>query len=122
MGDPHGACSVTELPIQNLDRIDLMGRRKDGGVDLVIVVSGPLLDIAAHLHGVGRKIAAYIHAISTPEFAEEFPRGDAPRRILLVTEHTIDPAVIALVDSLRRAAMDAGAALDIVDPTYFSKS
>lgn len=113
---------MSEPPIQNLDRIDLMGRRKDGGVDLVIVVSGPLQDIETHLDGVERKIAAYIHAISSPQFAEEFPQSDAARRILLVTEHAIDPAVIALIDSLRRTAVDAGAALDIVDPTYFSEN
>ena len=112
---------MSEPPIQHLDRIDVMGRRKDGSVDLAIVVSGPLHNVATHLDGVERKIATYIHAIVTPEFSAEFPPSEAPRRILLVTKHSIDPAVIARIDSLRRTAMDAGAALDIVDPSYFSK-
>ena len=31
-----------EPPIQNLDAFDIIGERKDGGVDLVVSCSGPL--------------------------------------------------------------------------------
>jgi hypothetical protein len=35
-----------EPPIQNLDAIDVLGKRVDGGVDLAITCSGPLDDSA----------------------------------------------------------------------------
>jgi len=53
----------SEPPIQNLETIDLLGRRKDGGVDLIIVVSGPLQNEADHLGRPEWKIAAYIRII-----------------------------------------------------------
>jgi hypothetical protein len=35
-----------EPPIQNLDSFDIVGKRGDGGIDLVIVCSGPVDDSA----------------------------------------------------------------------------
>jgi hypothetical protein len=112
---------MSESPIQNLDRIDLLGRRKDGGVDLVIVVSGPLENTADHRERVETKVRAYVRELSSPGFSAEFPDGEGRRKILLVTEHAVDQAVLALIDSLRRCAADAGSDLEIVAPAYFSK-
>ena len=112
---------MVELPIQNLDRIDIMGRRQDGGMDLAIVVSGPLRSEADHLRHLEQKIVTYIHAISSRGFSAEFPHVDTPRRILLVTEHLVDQAVLALLDSFRNAAAAAGAVLGVVTPEYFSR-
>lgn|SRR5215472_1548639 len=108
-------------PIQNLENIDVLGRRKDGGIDLAIVVSGPLRNTADHLDRVERKIRNYIGEVSSPEFSEQFPANEASRRILLVTEYTIDPAVLALISSLRRIAVSAGVALEIVTARSFFK-
>jgi len=113
---------MNEHPIQNIDQIDILGRRKDGGIDLVVVVSGPLENIADHLERVEAKIRAYIRELSSPEFLEQFPTNSASRQILLATEYSIDPTVLALIDSLRRLAAEAGATLQIVTSEYFSKS
>lgn len=113
---------MSESPIQNLDHIDILGRRKDGGIDLVIVVSGPLENTTDHLECVRAKIQTYIHEISSPEFSEQFPNNSTSRQILLATEHPIDQAVLTLIDSLRRPAAEANALLKIVTPDYFSKS
>jgi hypothetical protein len=107
---------MNEPPIQNLETIDLLGRRKNGGVDLIIVVSGPLQNEADHLDRLERKIAAYIRIISSDEFSEEFPRIEVSRRILLITEHAVSRAALSLLDSLRESAANAGAVLDIATP------
>ena len=112
---------MAEPPIKNLDVIDVLGRRQDGGIDLAIVVSGPLLNTTDHLDRVERKIKSYIDEILSIEFAEQFPTCDASRQILLVTNHDMDPAVLALIDSLRGTAMSAGTILEVVTPGYFSK-
>jgi hypothetical protein len=45
-----------EPPIQNLDAFDIVGERLDGGVDLVVVCSGPLDDSAEVLGLLRRKL------------------------------------------------------------------
>ena len=65
---------MSESPIQNLDRIDMLGRREDGGVDLVIVVSGPLENTANHLERIEVKVRNYIREIGSPQFLESFRR------------------------------------------------
>jgi hypothetical protein len=111
---------MIELPIQNPGQIDILGRRTDGGVDLVIVVSGPLENTADHLEQVEAKVQNYICEITSPNFLEQFPRNDALRQILLVTEYAVDQAILASIDSLRRPAADARAVLKVVTPDYFS--
>lgn len=113
---------MSESPIQNLDRIDMLGRRKDGGIDLVIVVSGPLENTANHLERIEVKVQNYIREIGSLQFLEQFPESDVLRQILLVTEHAVDPAALPQIDSLRQAAVDAGAILKVVTPDYFSRS
>lgn len=39
----------------------------------------------------------------------------------MVTEHLVDQAVLALLDSFRNAAAAAGAVLGVVTPEYFSR-
>lgn len=115
------ARTMNEQPIQNIDCIDILGRRKDGGVDLVVVVSGPLENVADHLECVEAKIQTYIRELSSLEFLEQFQEDGISKQILLATEHSIDRAVLTLIDSLRRPAAEVGATLQIVTPDYFSR-
>lgn len=57
-----------EHPIQSLDSIDILGHRKDGGVDLVIVVSAFLDDTPEHEYLLKQKIQNYVDGIFSDEF------------------------------------------------------
>jgi hypothetical protein len=52
-----------EPPIQNLDAFDIVGERKDGGVDLVVSCSGPLDSSSTTLGLIERKVRAYLVTI-----------------------------------------------------------
>ena len=62
-----------EPPIQNLGSIDVLGARKDGGVDLIVVVSGPIDASADTLENLDRKIRAYIAEVGSRAFQERYP-------------------------------------------------
>ena len=61
-----------EHPIQSLDSIDLLGHRKDGGVDLVIIVSSFLDDTPEHEYLLKQKIQNYVDGIFSDEFQGKF--------------------------------------------------
>ena len=61
-----------EDPIQSLDSIDILGHRKDGGVDLVIIVSSFLDDTPEHEHLLKQKIQNYVDGIFSDELQRKF--------------------------------------------------
>ncbi|RDV23869.1 hypothetical protein DXV75_16980 [Alteromonas aestuariivivens] len=62
-------------PIQNLDKIDIIGERKDGGVDLVIVVSSALTDSEYHEQLLKTKIQGYTDTIFSDEWISKYGQG-----------------------------------------------
>src|ERR1700757_5248499 len=99
-------------PIQNIDRIDIIGKRNDGALDLVIVVSGPLEDSQLHRDLVESKITSYLQEIASPEFQEQFGavHSTSPS-ILVVTDFYVDPAILQLVASFQSRANQVGASV-----------
>jgi hypothetical protein len=77
-------------PIQNLDSIDVIGQRHDGGVDLAIVNSNPADASPKTRELLRRKIAGYLGAIKSDAFLEEygFP---AANQILIVVVCLTEP-------------------------------
>ena len=59
-------------PIQNLDKIDIFAERKDGGVDLVIVVSHALTDSEYHLQLLKTKIQGYTDTLFSDEWIAKY--------------------------------------------------
>jgi hypothetical protein len=84
---------MNEAPIQNLDSFDIVGERNDGGVDLVVVCSGPLddsLQTQALLRG---KVQNYLHTAVHPNFANVYPAAKkGPVRIVVACPHAISAA------------------------------
>jgi len=92
-------------PIQDLESVDIVAKRKDGGVDLVIVASQPLDDSADTLESIRDKVAYYLDVIDVPEFQDEV--GNPPRSkttILLCCDHPIHPGAEAVIERCRAAA------------------
>jgi hypothetical protein len=65
-----------EPPIQNLDAFDIVGERKDGGVDLVVSCSGPLDTSSTTLGLIERKVRAYLVTIAHENFARIYPMAE----------------------------------------------
>ena len=85
----HGAYQMND-PIQALDSIDVLGRRKGGGADLVIIVSSFLDDSPEHEHLLKQKIQNYVDAILSDEFQNDFGNiANNPYSIIL--KCTVEP-------------------------------
>ena len=86
-----------EPPIQNIDRIDLVAKRKDGGVDLVIVASSRVTDSPEHQRLLLDKIQSYLEQCNSAEFREEFGRA-AKVRIVVAFSQQPDPLILELLN------------------------
>ena len=92
-------------PIQDLESVDLIGKRKDGGVDLTIVASQPLDGSADTLAAIRQKIAYYLDVIDLAEFQVEM--GYPPRdrtSVILACDFPIHPSAAAVVAECQAAA------------------
>ena len=101
-------------PIQNLDSIDLAGKRHDGGVDLVIVASQPLDDGPETLESIRHKVRTYLAVIGLEEFQAEM--GRPPREkvaIILACDHPIHPKAQAAIAECRASAAVQGVRLEV---------
>jgi hypothetical protein len=101
-------------PIQQLDRVDLVGKRRDGGVDLVIVASQPIDDGPETLGSIRQKVGTYLAVIGSEEFQAEM--GHPPRdktAIIIVCEHPIHPRALATIAQCRAAAAAQGVRLEV---------
>src|SRR5215813_12557662 len=89
-------------PIQHLDRIDLMGRRHDGSLDLLIVVTGALDGSAETRELLRKKVAAYVQAVGSPAFRDEFGDPSPERTTIAVRcDGEVDPAALDFLGWLR---------------------
>jgi Family of unknown function (DUF6572) len=105
-----------EPPIENVDRIDIVGERHDGGVEMVLVVSGPLDGSATTLSILERKIRNYVRELKSDEFLTAYKGARARNNaIFVVSEFSVDPAVCSLIEKLKPLAREAGADLTLRD-------
>jgi Domain of unknown function (DUF3806) len=101
-------------PIQELDNIDLTGKRRDGGVDLVIVASQPIDDTEQTLESIRHKVRTYLTVIGLKEFQAEM--GHPPREkitIIIACEHPIHPKALVVVAQCRASAAAHGIRLEL---------
>jgi hypothetical protein len=95
----------SDAPIQNLDRIDIVGVRKNGGLDLAIIVSGPLDGSDETLHLLAQKVRNYLTEIAAGELLERYPEAmPGPFRILIFCKHPIDAIALGLIHALEAEA------------------
>jgi hypothetical protein len=98
-----------EPPIQNLDAIDILGERNDGGIDLAIVCSGPLDDSADTLRRVSEKIGGYLTEIQSQQFQMRFGSpGRARTRVIVYCQHPISSGAQGLINVLSKRAAESG--------------
>jgi len=88
-----------EDPIQNVETIDIVGERKDGGLDLCIVVSSKLEDSEHHANLVRQKIQNYVNAIYSNEWQKEY--GEHPINIVMKCAELPNQQIIALIAAIK---------------------
>jgi hypothetical protein len=101
-------------PIQELDSVDITGKRKDGGVDLVILASQPLDGSPQTLQSIRHKVGTYLEVIALEEFQAEM--GHPPRdqiAIIVVCEHPIHPQAQAVISECQVSAAAQGIRLEV---------
>lgn len=104
-----------EPPIQKLDAFDVVGERKDGGVDLVVSCSGPLDSSSGTLSLIERKVSAYLVTIGHENFVRIYPAAElGPVRIFISCDHYVSGAARKLIDSLGVTASKQGVSLLLV--------
>ncbi|KQY51936.1 hypothetical protein ASD14_04485 [Lysobacter sp. Root494] len=103
--------SDSNRPIENLDRFDVVGVRKDGGIDVVLSCSGPLDDSAETLWLLWQKVRNYLGEISSETFRTTYGAGLV--RILISCEHDVSSPAQALIASLKDEAASQGVGLQL---------
>lgn len=103
-----------EPPIKSLTSIDMIGKRKDGGVDLGIIVSRRLRSSVEHQKLLMDKVEAYLGAINSEKFKREFD-NPPPRktRILIKCLVPPDPVIIELVRRMEQWVKDNNARIKL---------
>lgn len=103
-----------ESPIQNINNIDILGERIDGGVDLIIVASGPLDGSLLTLNSLEEKIKNYASEVSSQAFIEQFGQPDVDKfKIIVVCEYSVDIQILDLLNKLKPYVSSKGAILEI---------
>ena len=102
------------LPIQNPEGIDLVGKRRDGGVDMVIAASGPLDDTPELLQMIRRKVELYLSVTAREDFQADMGHP-APENIsiLLVCSHEIHPQAAAVIEECRKQVHACGLKMEV---------
>lgn len=100
--------------INDLTKIDLVGERNDGGIDLCIVAEAPIDSAADVLFLVEQKIRNYLREISDSEFRKQWKiASDTPIRILFETRFAISIDAIRLINKLASEAARSGVRLEL---------
>jgi hypothetical protein len=75
---------MTEAPIQNVEEIDVIAKRVDGGVDTVVIVSSFLDDTPEMEALLKQKIQNYVEGFYSEEFEQEFGTPETTNYSILI--------------------------------------
>lgn len=103
-----------ESPIQNLDAVDVIGKRKDGGVDLVVSCSGPLDESSDTLIRLSYKVRAYLSAVNTQGFRARYG-AQSEVKIFVSCAHAVSDAAASLIMELEKEALSQHVQLSLVE-------
>jgi hypothetical protein len=91
-----------ESPIGDPERVDIIGARRDGGVDLCLVVSRPLDLSPETVEVFCCKLRNYCRYVRSPHFAEEFgPPSEERVRLIVSSKWEVPRELIDLMAHIR---------------------
>ncbi|MFC5524115.1 hypothetical protein ACFPPA_00010 [Rhodanobacter ginsengisoli] len=106
--------SLPESPIADIDLFDIIGVRKDGGIDTVVACSGPLDNSAETLSRLARKVRGYLSAITGSDFIDQYGKGQV--RIFVSCCEGVSAEALDVINSLGHEAADQNVHLSLGDP------
>ena len=110
---------ISTSPIGNLDSIDVVGVRLDGGLDLVISCASRLDGSEGTLRDLRTKISNYLREVSeatNPTLLESYGcAADTPISILGAHDPPVDREVIDLIEEMKKVASEVGVILRLDD-------
>jgi len=101
------------LPIRHFDRFDIVGNRRDGGVDLIIEAHGPLDGSAATLSAIEKKVMNYVRDAEKSGFREKFNYDGGSVSIYIVCDFEISSKANELIARLQYEVGTRGIHLEI---------
>ena len=101
-------------PIASNDLFDIVGVRRDGGVDTVITCSGPLDNSPETLSRLSSKVRGYLSAVASDEFHRQY--GQGPVRIFVSCSHCVSTEARETMSFLEREAAQQNVHLSLGDP------
>lgn len=101
-------------PLTDEDTVDVVGIRKDGGVDLVISVTAALDASPSTLSLLEAKIRNYIKAAQSEAFLAHYGRSlGVPVTIYISCAHPIAEPAQELIERLTDSALEDGIGLEV---------
>lgn len=95
-----------ELPLSAVDNLDIVGERKDGGIDMVVVTTRPLDASEEICNLLGEKLNAYLRAATHENFAKLYPAAARGRvRIFVSDKHAISDRARQVVKTFAAEAL-----------------
>jgi uncharacterized protein YtpQ (UPF0354 family) len=103
-------------PIPNLEVIDVIGKKKDVGATLALVIATPILADPRSIYRLFRKLDAYLGYVASEAYREECGNPDPGNTRIEVNLHAgAAPEVKELLGSLSSWAEKRGASLRVVE-------
>jgi hypothetical protein len=84
---PHHASDEASHPIPSLVKLDVLGIRKSGGADLMIVINAPLQADARSQSRLLDKLQNYLQHIASPEYQREAGTPSPDNTTVVVSLH-----------------------------------
>ena len=107
----------TSSPLSEPDNLDVIGERNDGGVDMLVVTTGPLDASDATCQQLQAKLNIYLYAATHPNFANVYPAaGTGPIRIFVSDSNAVSDRARQVVEAVSREALARGIEVRIGNP------
>ena len=100
------ATDTETSPLSASDNLDVIGERKRGGVDMLIVTTGPLDASETKRRNLDEKLSAYLCAAVHENFANLYPAARGGRiRMVVSDKHSISDRARHVVESFAARAL-----------------
>ena len=96
-----------------MDTFDVVGVRKDGGIDLVVSCAGPLDSSPDTLWRLGQKVRNYLREVRGDNFRTKYGTGTV--QILVSCAHKVSKPALAMIRTLEREGAKQKVHVRLVD-------
>jgi len=101
-------------PIQNVESVDVIGKKPDGGVEMYICASQPIDDSPETLETIRQKVAYYLDVFDVSDFLSEmeYPPRELSR-IIIVCDFPIHPTAERVIQECDKVNSKRGLSVSV---------